>query len=184
MSNLWATILLCPKVVCFRIKRTGWLRVKDQYYYVVGGEKAMVIPYLSIVKKGKKKGSWEGKGSLQLILSAFTQSWESFLLTCTHSRVKYSMQHYNSAGRLKAKADGRGWSWKLGEERGWTVISQGQSLHNKQAGSRCYNSGEYWGSSKWQLSCRKHALKKLASSQPNAGRVIWGERRKNRGKEK
>lgn len=57
-----------------RIKRTGWLRVKDQYY-VVGGEKAIAIPYLSIVRKEKKKKEvWRGKALCSFILNAFTQS--------------------------------------------------------------------------------------------------------------
>lgn len=80
-TSLTSEPLFCSALRLFvsRIKRTGWLSVKDQYY-VVGGEKAIAIPYLSIVrKKEKKKEVGRGKALCSFILNASTQSWESLL---------------------------------------------------------------------------------------------------------
>ena len=102
-TSLTSEPLFCSALRLFvsRIKRTGWLSVKDQYY-VVGGEKAIAIPYLSIVrKKEKKKGSWEGKGSLQLYPECFYTELGVTPLTCTHSRVGNILCSIKSTGRLR-----------------------------------------------------------------------------------
>ena len=112
-TNLWATILLCPKVVS-RIKRTGWLRVEDQYH-VVGGEKATAIPYLSIVRKKIKRKL----GGERLSAASFWMLLHKAESHSSHMRPlqgrKCSMQHWALLGGWEAKAEGRGWGWKLGK---------------------------------------------------------------------
>ena len=69
-TSLTSEPLFCSALRLFvsRIKRTGWLSVKDQYY-VVGGEKAIAIPYLSIVRKKEKKKRKLGGERLSAALS-------------------------------------------------------------------------------------------------------------------
>ena len=88
-TSLTSEPLFCSALGLFvsRIKRTGWLSVKDQYY-VVGrrkGNSNSISKHSQ--KEKKKKGSWERKGSLQLYPECFYTELRVIPLTCTHSRV-------------------------------------------------------------------------------------------------
>lgn len=115
-TSLTSEPLSCSALRLFvsRIKRAGWLRVEDQYH-VVGGEKATAIPYLSIVRKKNKKEVGRGEALCCFILNASTQSWESFLSRAPTPGEEIFHAALSTAGGWEAKAEGRGWSWKLGK---------------------------------------------------------------------
>lgn len=178
-TSLTSEPLSCSALRLFvsRIKRAGWLRVEDQYH-VVGGEKATAIPYLSIVRKKNKKEVGRGEALCCFILNASTQSWESFLSRAPTPGEEIFHAALSTAGRLGGEGRGQGMELEVGEERGWTVISRGQSLHNKQAGSRRYNWWALRVKSKWQLSCESMLWGSWPAPSLTLGEWSGGERRK------
>lgn len=103
-TSLTSEPLFCSALGLFvsRIKRTGWLSVKDQYY-VVGRRKgnSNSISKHSQKEKKKKKEVGRGKALCSFILNASTQSWESFLSHAPTPGLEIFYAALSSAGRLR-----------------------------------------------------------------------------------
>lgn len=173
-TNLWATVLLCPKVVCFKNKE-NWVAESRGPIPCSWREKATAIPYLSIVRKKTKRklGGERLSAALSWMLLHKAESHSSHMRPLQGR--KYSMQHWALLG---GESKGQGLGLEVGEERGWRVISRGQSLHDKQSGSRCYNWWALRVKSKWQLSCDSMLWGSWPAPSLTLGEWSGGERRK------
>lgn len=191
----WVTSLISEPLPCSaprssvsRIKSIGWLRFKDQCYVV--GRKKDTIPYISTVRKKKRRMGEEG--SLQLHLEGWYTELRALPLTFTPSRSGNILSSTNSEGLDRTgrerwyqlgklggwEAKAGGWWGSGGWERRWAVISRGQSLHKKQGGPPCSNWWELRARSKWQLSWESMFQQSWPAPSPMLGAESGEERKK------